>query len=106
MSQKVEVKNCRELNVGDIKSLTKCFAILTLIINIFLPGVGTMIGGCKIGGLLGKSFLRSGILQLILAPCIIGWIWAICTSCTYIKMSENPMMVNEALEIQQIQAKV
>ncbi len=61
-------------NFGDITQITRCLAAVVLIINIILPGVGTMIGGCVIGGIYGKGLVCTGVIQLILAPCLIGWV--------------------------------
>ena len=60
-----------------IPSTNPCCAFLILIINIILPGIGTLIIAC-IGPCTSCSTLFcAGMLQLILAPCIVGWIWSI-----------------------------
>jgi hypothetical protein len=68
-------------------SLSMVTAWIILLINIFLPGVGTIIVGC-----LGVStpwyFILMGIFQLITAPFIIGWIMAIWTSVVLIMYSK------------------
>ena len=52
-----------------------CFcAWLLLIVNIFIPGVGTVLMGVVA---CDCCCVLIGILQLILAPLLIGWIWAI-----------------------------
>ena len=61
-------------NIGDMTKITRCLAAFVLIVNIILPGVGTMIGGCIIGGAYGKGLTCTGVIQLILAPCLIGWV--------------------------------
>ncbi|KAI0558406.1 SPEC3/Stum [Gracilaria domingensis] len=50
-------------------------ANIVLIINVFAPGVGTIIAGCL--GTHGGTAICIGLLQLLLFPVIIGWIWAL-----------------------------
>ena len=61
---------------GTIPINSKCIAIFLLIVNIFLPGMGTVIMSC-----LTKEFscinILIGIAQAILSICIIGWIWSV-----------------------------
>jgi hypothetical protein len=57
--------------------LGKCLALIILIINIVLPGVGTIIMGCCSSNC-GEWFC-TGILQILLTVLLIGWIWSICT---------------------------
>lgn len=59
-----------------LPSLNPALAVLLLVVNIFLPGVGTMILGC-INGDCNWQHLIVGLLQLITAGIIIGWIWSI-----------------------------
>ena len=61
---------------GKLPTLNKVLAIVILVLNIILPGIGTII--CS---LIGPKFeldnLLVGIVQLLLAVCIIGWVWSI-----------------------------
>lgn len=50
-------------------------ALLCLVINILLPGVGTIAGGV----LGNKPMIGRGIAQLLLSILIVGWVWAIVT---------------------------
>ena len=53
--------------------LSKTVAIIILVLNIFLPGVGTILLSC-IGGTFNKEHIFVGLLQLITSVCVIGWI--------------------------------
>lgn len=55
--------------------LDRSSALLCLIINILLPGVGTIAGG-----VMGNvKLIGRGIAQLLLAIVIVGFVWAIVT---------------------------
>jgi len=60
----------------DIPVLSKGVAIFLLIINIFLPALGTLFMAC-----LGPEFKPSQIivalLQFLLTGLLIGWIWSV-----------------------------
>lgn len=63
--------------------------MLILIVNIFLPGVGTMIASLISDEVVCDTFLI-GLVQLITAPLLlIGWIWAIIWSVTLIKKTKE-----------------
>lgn len=49
---------------------------MILILNIFFPGWGTMVSAC-LGSECRTATVLLGLLQLILAPLIIGWVWSI-----------------------------
>lgn len=51
-------------------------AVLTLVVNLFLPGIGTIIAGA-VGG---KPTIGRGIAQLLLSLIFVGWVWALVTS--------------------------
>lgn len=50
-------------------------AYFCLCLQIFFPGVGALVNSC-VGGFSGTGFCY-GILQLLLAPLLVGWIWSI-----------------------------
>ena len=58
-------------------SVNKCLALIILILNIFCPGIGTIIMGCSSQNC--GEWVCTGLLQILLFPLLIGWIWAICT---------------------------
>lgn len=64
--------------------IEKEMAIVVLVVNIFIPGIGTIVAG-----VLGeKPLIGRGIAQLILSIILIGWIWALVTS---IQVLQNAM---------------
>jgi hypothetical protein len=60
-----------------VPRIEKSQALMCLIFNIFIPGVGTMIGsllapsGCDL-----CSFIY-GFLQFCLASMLVGWVWSL-----------------------------
>jgi hypothetical protein len=60
----------------NIPTTSKVVGIIILILNIFFPGVGTMLLAC-IGGSFVVEHLVIGLLQFFTAFLIIGWIWSI-----------------------------
>ncbi|CBJ28924.1 expressed unknown protein [Ectocarpus siliculosus] len=54
--------------------LRKPLAFVLLVINVFVPGLGTVIAGfltCKL-----KSIF-TGILQLVTTSLVVGWVWSV-----------------------------
>ncbi len=68
--------------------LSKSIAIVILVINCIFPGIGTMLLSC-IGGQFKKEHLIVGLLQMVLAICVIGWIWSILWGVILIMKSNN-----------------
>jgi hypothetical protein len=62
---------------GSIPSMDKGMAILLLVLNIFFPGLGTLICAFMGGGDVITDQIIVAILQWLTAICIVGWIWAI-----------------------------
>ncbi|CAN0219372.1 unnamed protein product [Ectocarpus sp. 12 AP-2014] len=52
----------------------KPLAFVLLVVNIFVPGLGTFIAGFLTCTL--KSAF-TGVLQLVTAPIVVGWVWSI-----------------------------
>ena len=67
--------------------LEKQQAMIVLVINaLFWPGLGTILAGVWAGG--ENKCVCVGILQMLLAPILVGWIWAIITGCAIYKKSQ------------------
>lgn len=51
-------------------------AIVVLIVNLLVPGIGTIVAG-----VMGeKPLIGRGVVQLLTSWLIVGWIWALVTS--------------------------
>lgn len=55
--------------------LEKTMAVLCLVINILIPGIGTIVAGV----LGSKPMIGRGVAQLLLTLVIVGWIWGVVT---------------------------
>ncbi|KAF0984193.1 hypothetical protein FDP41_007370 [Naegleria fowleri] len=52
--------------------------IIILLLNIFLPGVGTLVAGCVTSKKKKVKFcIIFGLLQMLLSVVLIGWLWSI-----------------------------
>ena len=51
-------------------------ALVCFIVNIFIPGVGTIINAVTREPTSQKNLI-AGIIQLVTSMCLIGWIWSI-----------------------------
>ncbi len=59
-----------------IPVVSKDLAITVLILNIFIPGTGTLLLACTTDTHF-NHFMIVGLLQFLSAGLIIGWIWSI-----------------------------
>lgn len=82
----IVVENNPGIQMLSYPILSTPVAILILLLNIFFPGVGTMVIGC-VSGINVGGWLCVGLLQLLLAFIIIGWIWAIFTGIMILSVS-------------------
>ena len=74
------VKQCDDLIAKTVNKMkTPCTGLTMFILNIFFPGLGTIISSCECakGGALCTTTLLVGILQAILTGFLLGWIWSI-----------------------------
>lgn len=55
--------------------LETMMAVLCLILNLFVPGLGTLVSGI-IGG---EKLIGRAVAQLLLAIVIVGWVWGVVT---------------------------
>ena len=65
--------------------------VLIFIMNIGSPGFGTWVAGCVAGegcDSTCKSNFCIGLLQMILAPCLCGYIWSIMTGYNIMKAAK------------------
>ena len=92
----VVVVSMNEPNVcgNRIPSVDGAVAIIILIINIFFPGIGTMIIGCVGGNTNCLAWFCIGLLQIFLVPIfLIGWIWSIITGCKVMSQSGRGQVI-------------
>ena len=78
---------------NEIPILDPGTALVVLILNIFFPGIGTMITGCVGRNANVGAWFCLGFLQLILLFCLIGWIWSIITGIQVLTRSNEPRTV-------------
>lgn len=60
----------------DIPSLSRGLAIVILLLNIFIPPLGTFLLSC-FGGSFKPTQLIIALLQLLLLGILIGWVWSV-----------------------------
>lgn len=81
------------------KPYSMCLAIVVLIVNIFFPGIGTIIGSCGINNPdYQTSFCCHGVCELFLSFCIIGWCFALCHSCLFLSVAASGKCFEEYYE--------
>ena len=61
---------------NDLVPVQAPMGIVLFIVNIFLPGIGTIINSFMSSSLRSDTLLV-GLLQLLTAIIIVGWIWSI-----------------------------
>ena len=74
-----------DLDTTNFKLFPLWFGLLCALINLLLPGIGTIIGIIKMNDHnTKKSFAFSGICQFFTSFFIVGWFYALCNSFLYI----------------------
>ena len=69
----------------DINPTNGLMAIVCLILNVFLPGVGTIVNACL--GVRVAPGVMYGILQMLTTPLLVGWVWAIIYGIKIVQLS-------------------
>lgn len=67
---------CDKLQEESVVAVPPPLHIVLFIVNILLPGVGTMVSAC-LSSRFNPLALVVGLIQFITAPILIGWIWSI-----------------------------
>lgn len=60
--------------MGQVPSVPKATGLLVLILNIFLPGTGSILAGLQANS---SSCVFIGVIQFFLFGLLFGWIWSI-----------------------------
>mmetsp|Transcript_2310 Transcript_2310/g.1653 ORF Transcript_2310/g.1653 Transcript_2310/m.1653 type:complete len:80 (+) Transcript_2310:20-259(+) len=63
--------------IADINAVDNPWGIILFIVNIFLPGIGSIINSLMGGDGVHTTTLIVGIVQLLTCWILIGWIWSI-----------------------------
>jgi hypothetical protein len=75
----------KDLDTTNFKLFPLWFGLLCALINLVLPGIGTIIGIIKMNDrATKKSFAFSGICQFFTSFFVVGWFYALCNSFLYI----------------------
>ncbi len=78
---------CEDLQKKSVLKVGKPANLILFIMNIFLPGWGTMISSCISSSFSSTAFLV-GLVQLLTCWLIVGWIWSIYWGYLIFKKSE------------------
>ena len=64
--------------ICDVPLLTKNYAYLCAIMNLVVPGLGTIVGACaSISPTVSKTQTVIGVCQFFTATIVIGYIWSV-----------------------------
>ena len=71
------MKGCENFQKKTVKQVNKPLHIILFIVNIIWAGLGTMISACIAKDGFDVTTLIVGLLQMLTAWLLIGWIWSI-----------------------------
>ena len=63
---------------GDTGDVNETLGLLCLILNIFIPGSGTVLSGIASSKGLNCTAVLIGLVQFLLFFTLVAWIWSIC----------------------------
>jgi hypothetical protein len=78
----------KDLLVGNVPKTTVKQSILILIMNIIIPGSGTILLGI-ISDPRNDNLIKTGVLQFISAIFVVGWIWSIWWGIELVKKAKD-----------------
>ena len=82
----------------DVPRVVPALAYTCAVLNVILSGSGSMIAGCvgdkDKGGMWDRTTTAIGLMQLLLAPYLIGWVWSIYWAYLIVKKARAPAMSN------------
>ncbi|KAL0490980.1 hypothetical protein AKO1_009775 [Acrasis kona] len=77
-TSKTVFKYRRELQFAKVPKLSSPWHIICFILNVFTPGIGTILAALVTKSATKRKWnLLFGVLQLVLAAFIIGWLWSV-----------------------------
>lgn len=89
-----------KISIGKKRLLTKWFLFCIILTNVLLPGVGTVSACRRIKKeKLKKSFSALGIVSLITAPLIIGYLLSISSSIFFYKCYIKELTIDEYVNL-------
>lgn len=95
-----------KISIGKKKLLTKWFLFCILLTNILLPGVGTVSACRRIKEeKLKKAFSALGVVSLITAPIILGYLLSISSSIFFYKCYIKELTIDEYVTLIQNEYK-
>ena len=85
--------------VSDVPRLTEVWPYICAILNVVLPGAGTMLASCVADTTSwSKTQIFVGVLQMLTAIYLIGWVWSIWWSYLILaKAMQDKQEVNDFL---------
>ena len=81
--------------IENVPELEKSDAILFLILNVIVSGLGTFVLGLK-QGQSGEDIKKTGIIQFILSFFIVGWFWSVYWGITLVQKSSGDINIKYA----------
>ena len=74
---------------SDVPALGNIWAYICFILNVFVPGVGTMLCGCLGDANMNKTQMLIGIVQLLTSVYLLGWVVSVYWGYLIVKKSKG-----------------
>ena len=63
--------------ISDVPHVSKPVGVVQAVVNLILPGFGTMITACAASDTVSKTQLSIGLVQFLTSVVLVGYIWAL-----------------------------